>query len=118
MQRFDGSFFQKIMLDLDTVFVLKRSNDWKKKLGLLYDILMRVSLKIYQRLIHCVDPKETKTDVVLTFVTEKNRASLHRLDGSFFIYIYIRLKTMSCWSQRDQNDVVLICDKKGASLQP
>ena len=71
MQRFDGSFFQKMMLDLDAVFVLKRSNDWKKKAGLLYDILMGVSLKIYQRLIRCVDPKETKTDVVLIFVTEK-----------------------------------------------
>ena len=41
---------------------------------------MGVSLKIYQRLIHCVDPKETKTDVVLIFVTEKNKASLHRFD--------------------------------------
>ena len=75
----------------------------KKKTGLLYDILMGVSLKIYQRLIRCVDPKETKTDVVLIFVTEKNRASLHRLDGSFYIYIYIYI-----YIYKTQNDVMLV----------
>ena len=71
----------------------------EKKLGLLYDILMGVSLKIYQRLIRCVDPKEAKTNVVLIFVTGKNEASLHCLDGSFFKYIYI---------YQAQNDVVLV----------
>ena len=67
----------------------------KKKLGLLYDILTGVSLKIYQRLICCVDPKETKTYIVLIFVIEKNRDSRHRLD--IYIYIY-----------KTQNDVVLV----------
>ena len=60
----------------------------KKKLGLLYNILTGVSLKIYQRLICCVDPKETKTYIVLIFVIEKNRDSRHRLD--IYIYIYIK----------------------------
>ena len=41
---------------------------------------MGVSLKIYQRLICRVDPKETKTDIAFIFVTEKNRASLCRFD--------------------------------------
>ena len=69
----------------------------KKKLGLFYNILMVVSLKTYQRLIRRVDPKETKTDVVLIFVGEKNWASLHRLDGSIYIYIYMT-----------QNDIMLV----------
>ena len=52
----------------------------ERKLGLLYNILMGVSLKIYQRLICRVDPKETKTNVVFIFMTEKNRPSLCRFD--------------------------------------